>query len=84
VRFILLPAVLGVLAGLTASAVGMLVGQAIVFLWQRYRGTEPEEHKAAWERGDACEKQGLMAESEEVLPEYIEDASQSRGSTDKN
>lgn len=84
VRFILLPAILGVLAGLTASAVGMLVGQAIVFLWQRYRGTEPQEHKAAWEQGDACEKQGLMAESEEVLPEYIEDASQSRGSADKN
>ncbi|KAJ5775466.1 uncharacterized protein N7511_000477 [Penicillium nucicola] len=75
VHFIVVPAVLGVLAGLTASAVGMLVGQAVVFLWQRYRGTNSSEHKAAWEQGEACEKQGLMAESrgsEEILPEYKE------------
>ncbi|KAG0156051.1 hypothetical protein PDIDSM_3227 [Penicillium digitatum] len=31
-HFIVVPAVLGVLAGLTASAIGMLVGQAVVFL----------------------------------------------------
>ncbi|KAJ5665004.1 uncharacterized protein N7477_007452 [Penicillium maclennaniae] len=83
VRFILVPAILGVLAGLTASAVGMLVGQAVVFLWQRYRGDKPEEHKAAWEQGDACEKQGLMSESENVLPEYIESSS-TRASMDKH
>ena len=86
VHFIVVPAVLGVLAGLTASAVGMLVGQAVVFLWQRYRGTQPAEHKAAWEQGEACEKQGLMAESrysEEVLPEYTE-PSEPRESLDKN
>ena len=84
VRFILVPAILGVLAGLTASAVGMLVGQAVVFLWQRYRGTKPEEHMAAWEQGEACEKQGLMAETEDVLPEYIEESSQTRESMDKD
>jgi hypothetical protein len=75
VHFIIVPAVLGVLAGLIASAVGMLVGQAVVFLWQRYRGTNSAEHKAAWENDDACEKQGLMAvprDSEDVLPEYTE------------
>lgn len=82
VRFILVPAILGVLVGLTASAVGMLVGQAVVFLWQRYRGTKPQEHKAAWEQGDVCEKQGLMTESENVLPEYIE-TSETRGSMNK-
>ncbi|KAJ5089212.1 hypothetical protein N7532_007896 [Penicillium argentinense] len=82
VRFIVVPAILGVLAGLTASAVGMLVGQAVVFCWQRYRGTQPKEHKAAWEEGDACEKQGLMVESEDVLPEYAEESR--RGSMDKN
>lgn len=85
VRFILVPAVLGVLAGLTASAVGMLVGQVVVFLWQRYRGTKPQKHKAAWEEGDVCEKQGLMTEpSKDALPEYTEESSQSRGSMDKN
>ncbi|KAJ5573559.1 uncharacterized protein N7459_007986 [Penicillium hispanicum] len=82
VRFILVPAVLGVLAGLTASAVGMLVGQAVVFVWQRYRGTKPQEHKAAWEQGDACEKQGLMTESS--VPGYNEETSQTRGSMEKN
>ncbi|KAJ5777031.1 hypothetical protein N7520_000277 [Penicillium odoratum] len=85
VRFIVIPAILGVLAGLTASAVGMLVGQAVIFLWQRYRGTKKQEHKAAWEEGNVCEKQGLMTESsEEYLPEYIEESSQTRGSMDKN
>ncbi|KAJ5836496.1 hypothetical protein N7447_002522 [Penicillium robsamsonii] len=86
VHFIVVPAVLGVLAGLTASAIGMLVGQAVVFLWQRYRGTTSAEHKAAWEDGEACEKQGLMTiprSSEEVLPEYTE-SSEARGSLDKN
>lgn len=84
VHFIIVPAVLGVLAGLTASAIGMLVGQAVVFLWQRYRGTTSSERKAAWEDGEACEKQGLMTSpSEEVLPEYTE-PSQVRGSLDKN
>lgn len=86
-RFIVVPAILGVLAGLAASAVGMLVGQAVIFLWQRYRGTKPQEHKAAWEQGDACEKLGLMTEtseiSEDVLPEYNDPISR-RGSLDKN
>ncbi|KGO77987.1 hypothetical protein PITC_025150 [Penicillium italicum] len=86
VHFIVVPAVLGVMAGLTASAIGMLVGQAVVFLWQRYRGTTVSERKAAWEDSEACEKQGLMATprySEEVLPEYTE-PSEARGSLDKN
>ncbi|KAF3395996.1 hypothetical protein F1880_006747 [Penicillium rolfsii] len=85
-RFIVVPAILGVLAGLTASAVGMLVGQAVIFLWQRYRGTKPEEHKAAWEQGNACEKQGLMTEtsetSEDDSPDYNDPVSR-RGSLDK-
>ncbi|CAP98789.1 hypothetical protein E8E15_008875 [Penicillium rubens] len=85
VHFIVIPAVLGVLAGLTASAIGMLVGQAVVFLWQRYRGTTSSEHKAAWEDGEACEKQGLVTiprPSEEVLPEYT-GPSRNRASLDK-
>ncbi|KAJ5165039.1 uncharacterized protein N7500_006869 [Penicillium coprophilum] len=86
VHFVVVPAVLGVLAGLTASAIGMLVGQAVVFLWRRYRGTTSAEHRAAWEDGEASEKQGLMTiprSSEEVLPEYTE-PSEARGSFDKN
>ena len=87
-RFIVIPAILGVLAGLTASAVGMLVGQAVVFFWRRHRGTNPDVHKAAWEDGNACEKQGLMREStestEDALPEFTEETSQPRDSTDRN
>ncbi|KAJ5908329.1 hypothetical protein N7495_001011 [Penicillium taxi] len=83
IRFIIVPAILGVLAGLTACAVGMLVGQAVVFIWQSYRGTKRGEHKAAWE-SDSCEKQGLMTEvSEETLPAYT-DEPQTRGSMDKH
>lgn len=85
VRFIVIPALLGVMAGLTASAIGMLVGQAIVFLWQRFRDSKPHEHPAAWEEGDTCEKQGLITEyTEEELPEYTEEQSQRRGSMDKD
>ncbi|KAJ5619156.1 hypothetical protein N7510_003140 [Penicillium lagena] len=83
VHFIVVPAILGVLAGLTASAVGMLVGQVVVFVWQRFRGNQSQEHRAAWEQGEACEKQGLMTEAaEDVLPEYTE--AEARGSMDKN
>ncbi|RVX66272.1 hypothetical protein B0A52_10199 [Exophiala mesophila] len=38
-RFFVIPALLGVIGGLVASAIGMLVGQLIVFVWVRfYRG----------------------------------------------
>ncbi|KAJ5702520.1 hypothetical protein N7488_010068 [Penicillium malachiteum] len=84
VRFIVVPAILGVLAGLTASAIGMLVGQAVIFLWQRYRGTKKQEHKAAWEEGAACEKQGLMTETIEYLPEYTEEITETSVSVAKN
>ncbi|KAJ5737570.1 uncharacterized protein N7483_002695 [Penicillium malachiteum] len=84
VRFIVVPAILGVLAGLTASAIGMLVGQAVIFLWQRYRGTKKQEHKAAWEEGAACEKQGLMTETIEYLPEYTEEVTETCESMAKN
>jgi hypothetical protein len=36
VRFFLIPALLGVIGGLMASAVGMIAGQVLVFLWQRF------------------------------------------------
>ena len=34
--FVLLPVMVGVAVGITASAMGMLVGQAVVFLWMKY------------------------------------------------
>ncbi|GMF70874.1 unnamed protein product [Aspergillus oryzae] len=70
VRFIVIPAALGVLAGLAASAVGMLVGQVVVFLWQRYRRSDREE---SLEQGTTSEKQGLMTESTDDLPPAYSD-----------
>lgn len=37
IRFFVIPALLGVIGGLMASAVGMLVGQIIVALWIKFR-----------------------------------------------
>ncbi|KAI9371370.1 hypothetical protein BJX61DRAFT_31138 [Aspergillus egyptiacus] len=69
-RFVVIPAMLGVLAGLTASAVGMLVGQFAVFLWRRYRRTSRNEEM---EQGSVDEKQGLMTESTSDLPPAYND-----------
>jgi hypothetical protein len=73
VRFIVVPAVLGVLAGLAASALGMLAGQIVIFLWQRRRRSTPT---ATVEEGTVPEKQGLMTEtSDELPPAYSDDES---------
>ncbi|KAJ5562410.1 hypothetical protein N7535_003137 [Penicillium sp. DV-2018c] len=73
--YILVLVVVSTLAGVIATAVGMLVRQVVILVWQRYRGTEPAEYQAVWENGEACEKQGLMAvprDPEDALPEYTE------------
>ncbi|KAI1615825.1 hypothetical protein EDD36DRAFT_198016 [Exophiala viscosa] len=70
-RFFVIPALLGVIGGLMASAVGMLVGQMISYLWTRYyrRG----------QRGDASvrvveivvgedEKTALMDDTSDLPP----------------
>ena len=76
IRFILVPATLGVLAGLTASALGMLVGQVIVSLWLRYRRSKSQQPNANLEEGTEYEKQGLMVESSDDLPPaYTDDES---------
>lgn len=75
VRFILIPATLGVLAGLTASALGMLFGQVIVSLWLRYRRSHPKQPSAHMEQGTEFEKQGLMVETRDDLPPaYVDDS----------
>lgn len=71
VRFVVVPAALGVLAGLAASALGMLVGQAIVFLWLRYRRSGPEQSAVQMEQGTDSEKQALM--TDDLPPQYEED-----------
>ncbi|KKK20257.1 hypothetical protein ARAM_004112 [Aspergillus rambellii] len=70
VRFIVVPAILGVFAGLAASALGMIVGQLAVFMWRRYRRSSPKE---TLEPGSRDEKQGLMTQSVEELPPAYRD-----------
>ncbi|TQB70755.1 hypothetical protein MPDQ_008102 [Monascus purpureus] len=71
IRFVIIPAALGVLAGLTASAVGMLVGQFAVFLWRRYRRSGQDQSAVHSEQGSDSEKQALM--NDELPPKYEDD-----------
>lgn len=84
VRFILIPATLGVLAGLTASAVGMLVGQVIVSLWMRYRRSRSPQTYSHPEEGTESEKEGLMVVSADDLPPAYTDDSSEEESMSKN
>lgn len=72
-RFFVIPALLGVIGGLAASAIGMLVGQSIVMLVRCYRRSQGRPVRLV-EREIVIvsdEKDELLAE--EDLPEY-EDA----------
>lgn len=74
-RFFVVPALLGIIGGLTASAMGMLVGQAIVYLWFRtYRNGERGPLRI-YEREIAIieEEQSKLLEKDGALPMY-EDA----------
>lgn len=75
VRFIVVPAILGVLAGLTASAVGMIVGQLIVFVWARFRRNTTSRSTSTLEQGTVSEKEVLMAQDAQVddLPPYSDE-----------
>lgn len=65
--FVVLPVMVGVAVGITASAVGMLVGQAIVFIWLKLRGTR----KPAYQPVQTDDKEdGLPAYEDEALPAY--------------
>jgi len=52
------PILIGVAFGMAASAIGMLVGQAIVFLWMKFRRS-PEN--GAYERLEVDEKEAPPA-----------------------
>lgn len=57
-KVVFVPILIGVAFGMAASAVGMLVGQCVVFLWMKYRGTSRE---AAYEALDTDEKEAPPA-----------------------
>lgn len=77
VRFIVVPTLLGIVAGLTASILGTLVGRGINYLWSRYRRSCCRRKRATGnlEQGAESEKVGLMAADElnEELPPYSEE-----------
>ena len=52
-KVVIVPVLIGVAFGMAASAVGMLFGQLVVFLWMKYRGTS---RNGAYEPLDADEK----------------------------
>lgn len=58
VKVVLMPILIGVAFGMAASAIGMLVGQAVVFLWLKFRRS-PEN--GAYERVEADEKEAPPA-----------------------
>ena len=82
----IIPALLGIVGGLTASAIGMIVGQGIAFLWFRFvrgghRGTASSARLT--ETGVEDEKEALVAEeTEDGLPSYEE--SKTLANEDKN
>jgi len=73
-RFFIIPALLGVIGGLLASAVGMLVGQALVYLWFRFhRGGQRSGQRGNIRIIEVAvtddEKDGLV-EGRELPPQY--------------
>ena len=57
VRLAFIPILIGVAFGMAASAIGMLVGQLVVFVWMRYR----KDERIVYEPVYADEKEGLPA-----------------------
>ncbi|KAJ5192042.1 uncharacterized protein N7498_011027 [Penicillium cinerascens] len=73
VRFIALPAILGVMGGFAAVAVSMFVGRTLSFLWRCYRGFNTHDQTASQKDVDACERQDLITDSsEKALPKCMD------------
>ncbi|KAL8873247.1 MAG: hypothetical protein Q9174_001255 [Haloplaca sp. 1 TL-2023] len=70
--FVILPILLGVVFGIAASAVGMLVGQVIVAIWLRLRRS----------RGSTVKYEPVASEEKEGLPKY-EDLDDAKTVTDE-
>ena len=72
VKVVFVPILIGVAFGMAASAVGMLVGQAIVFLWMRFRGNKRE---ATYQRLESEEKDEPPA-YQDLAPQAVEGLSE--------
>lgn len=81
-----IPVMIGVAAGMTASILGMLVGSCIAWLWIKFvrggrRGTASVSAEESAVGLDSDEKKRLMADEEETvndepLPVYTESEKQ--------
>ncbi len=72
-RFFIIPALLGVIGGLMASAIGMLVGQLISYLWIRFhrgghRGDVVRDIRVIEIVVDEDEKDALMLDVDDLPP----------------
>ena len=65
------PVMIGVAAGMTASLAGMLVGTCLAMLWFKFRrgGRRGQANAAIVEEGEQYEREGLISKEEEALAE---------------
>ncbi len=70
VKIAFIPILIGIAFGMAASAIGMLVGQAVVFLWMRYRHND---EAPAYEELPTDEKEEVPPPYED-LPTAVQEA----------
>ena len=69
-RFFIIPALLGVIGGLMASAVGMLVGQALVYLWFRFHRGGQRGNIRIIEVAVSEDERDALVEAKDLPPKY--------------
>jgi hypothetical protein len=69
-RFFIIPALLGVIGGLMASAVGMLVGQSLVYLWFRFHRRGQRGNVRIVEVAVAEDEKDALVDTQEPPPQY--------------
>jgi hypothetical protein len=69
-RFFIIPALLGVIGGLIASAVGMLVGQSLVYLWFRFHRRGQRGNVRIVEVAVAEDEKDALVDAQELPPQY--------------
>ena len=57
IKVAVVPMLIGVAVGMAASAIGLMVGQVLIFLWMKFRKTE----RVIYIPVDTDEKSGLPA-----------------------
>ena len=67
-KVVFIPMLIGVAFGMAASAIGMLVGQAVIFLWMRFRG----QKGAKYQRLETDEKDKPPKYEDLVVAEGVE------------